>query len=44
MTDKCNRCGKEAVYGTCPFAEEINNEIRECNCCEDCRYECRMDI
>lgn len=31
---------------SCPFASEINGDHSEdhCNCCEDCQYQCAMDI
>lgn len=30
---------------TCPFSEEINGDSESlCNCCDDCMYECAMDI
>lgn len=29
----------------CPFQEDVNNDPRDCcNCCEDCQYQCAMDI
>lgn len=29
----------------CPFKDEINDDTETlCTCCEDCQYECRMDI
>lgn len=32
------------IEGTCPFSEEISNEIVECDCCDELRHECVMDI
>lgn len=29
---------------TCPFAEEIHGSQALCNCCEECEYECAMEI
>jgi len=40
---KC-KCGDEAGSGLCPFADEINGDEIECNCCDDCRHQCAMDI
>ena len=29
----------------CPYYEEINNDHEnKCNCCEECQYQCTMDI
>ncbi len=28
----------------CPYAEEVNNEIVLCDCCEQCRDNCADDI
>lgn len=46
-----NCCGRgdcknpAAEDHTCPFAEEINGDFESlCNCCDDCAYECAMDI
>ncbi len=39
---KCNGPGLEPH--PCPYAQEINNDDRECNCCDGCRHECLMDI
>ena len=42
---KCEDCGsEEANEVTCPYAEEINDEIIECWLCEDCYHERCMDI
>ncbi len=44
----CQRCGKgeDLCFHACPFAEEINDDHdpEKCNCCDDCRHECAMDI
>ncbi len=43
--DMCSHCGKNpAGSGLCPFAEEINNEEVECDCCDACREQCALDI
>lgn len=31
-------------WHACPFKEEIHNNTEECNCCDECRYQCSMDI
>ena len=43
---KCENidCEEEAVYDICPFAEDVWNETRYCNCCKKCRYQCLMDV
>jgi hypothetical protein len=43
---KCKGCGKNPAQEehTCPFAEEIHNDTRTCNCCDKCAYECAMEI
>lgn len=43
---KCETCGCD-VDGhshTCPFAEELYDDDRECTCCEACTCQCLMDI
>jgi len=40
----CKECKKNTKSHPCPFAQEINNDDTECNCCEDCTDECSMDI
>ena len=50
MTEKCDggHCeGKNetAEPHTCPFAEEIGDDSETlCTCCDECAYECAMDI
>lgn len=40
----CN-CGElSGVRGYCPYAREINEEEKECDCCPTCREQCAMDI
>ena len=42
------RCGNTPANPPhpCPYAEEIggNHEEEYCDCCDDCRHECAMDI
>lgn len=44
-TLKCG-CGNDGESShTCPFKEEINGDSEtECNCCDDCKHQCAMDI
>ena len=45
--EKMCKCGKNPAEEphTCPYAEEIGGDSETlCTCCEDCRYECAMDI
>lgn len=48
MSEKCKygNCKNPTDYmHSCPFAEEINDNYEEqCTCCDDCTYECAMDI
>jgi hypothetical protein len=47
VTEKCQSCGKNPAQPphTCPFAEEIHGDSEsKCNCCDDCTYQCAMDI
>lgn len=39
-------CGNPAEpLHSCPFKEEINDDSETlCNCCNDCRHECAMDV
>ncbi len=44
--EKC-RCGKEGnPLHSCPYASEIGGNDNEeyCNCCDECRHQCAMDI
>jgi hypothetical protein len=45
VESKC-RCGEEGQKPhICPFQQDVNgNEEDFCNCCEDCQYNCAMDI
>lgn len=43
----CDDCGKQkedVKLTTCPYAEEINDEIQECYLCDDCYQERANDI
>jgi len=44
--NSCFGCGHApaAESHECPYALEIGGSGEHCNCCEDCRYECAMDI
>lgn len=44
---KCSRCNKNEAQEehACPYAEEINDDAESlCECCDECRHECCMDI
>lgn len=40
------RCGEPAIDPhPCPYAEDVNNDSEmHCVCCDECRYQCAMDI
>ena len=42
---KC-KCGDPSIEEhTCPFSEEIHGDSETmCNCCDECTYQCAMDI
>lgn len=41
----CNHEGRTEEMHPCPFSEEIWEDYDDhCNCCDDCTYECMMDI
>ena len=42
----CGRCKTEQAIPdhTCPYAQEIHNDDKLCNCCDDCQYNCAMEI
>lgn len=43
--EKCQRCDSdETTNGTCPYDEDVNGTITECNCCDSCREECAQEI
>ena len=37
-------CDHEMIVELCPYALDIGDEERMCDCCECCRIECAMDI
>ncbi len=44
---KCERCEKNAATSphSCPYQADVNEDSETlCTCCEDCEYECAMDI
>jgi hypothetical protein len=41
----CNCEGRTEEMHPCPFQEEIWDQHEDsCNCCDDCSYECMLDI
>lgn len=40
------KCGQEGRdMHTCPFKDEIENDKESlCNCCENCTYDCAMEV
>ena len=41
------KCGNPPSddYHTCPFQEDVNKDSDyQCNCCEDCEYQCARDV
>ena len=40
----CKGKGIAQESHTCPYAEEIGNDLTECNCCDLCTGDCAMDI
>ena len=42
--DDCGRTDKPVTVDNCPYADEINGELIECQLCEDCFHERCMDI
>ena len=41
--DGCTKPASDESH-PCPYAQEINDDDSECNCCEDCESECADDI
>ena len=46
--EKCQRtrctAKGEPLHG-CPYQEDVNDNYEfRCNCCDECRHECAMDI
>lgn len=52
MDDNKCRCGAKGVEEhSCPYTMDIDNECylpedkqTKCNCCDECAYQCAMDI
>lgn len=43
--DECDKCGCESsTSAACPYQSDVNGVEEECNCCEECRYQCAQDI
>lgn len=42
--DDCEQVKPDVKKTTCPYAEEINDSIVECQLCDDCYHERCMDI
>ena len=40
----CKGAGIAQEDHECPYSSEINNDHSTCNCCEECEYQCSMDI
>lgn len=40
----CKRHLLPRETGQCPYSQEINNEVTECDCCDKCRQDCADDI
>ncbi len=38
------KCGAEGTEEICPYSQEIHETEDLCDCCDDCRHECAMDI
>lgn len=46
-TSECDNCtcNNNIEPHTCPFTEEIYDDYESlCNCCNECTYQCAMDI
>lgn len=42
---KCDKPVQSADLRSCPYQADVNdNPTPWCNCCDDCAYECAMDI
>lgn len=47
LLDMCVKCNSNQAkeLHECPFEKEIHgNDKTECNCCDDCTYDCYMEI
>ena len=45
--EECGRCHTKLARPphTCPFSSEINDDNETlCDCCDECEYECAMEI
>jgi hypothetical protein len=38
------KCGNPGYVALCPYSQDLYGQENECNCCNECRYECAMDI
>lgn len=41
------KCGNPGETAYCPYDLELagsDETITRCNCCDDCRFECAMDV
>lgn len=44
MRDNCQNEATKEMH-PCPYAQEIFDDDEDvCNCCDNCTYECAMDI
>ena len=43
---QCSKCykSKSQKLHTCPYKEEIRGDETLCDCCDDCKSECNMEI
>lgn len=43
---KCQSCEVQPARALheCPFAAEIHNDFKQCDCCEKCTHQCCMEI
>ena len=44
ICDDCGEDREDVSEAICPYAEEINDSIVECNLCSDCYHERCQDI
>lgn len=47
LENLCSMCGKHEAepLHTCPYQEDIHGDyITECDCCQECIYECQMAV
>jgi hypothetical protein len=44
-SNRSNCTNAPSDHHTCPFSEDVNDDHETlCTCCEDCAYECAMDV